>query len=240
MPFGRIEFMITGVSNRLGDQEPVFIYGGGSLARLLAASLQTSGQTDVRGFVVDEEFRNENVLLGLPVIGFEELVKNHRPADLNVLFSVGYRRMRARKSIFEKVKEAGFKCPNYLFPGARVNPEVEMGEGNILCDGVIIDSFTRVGNNNFFRSNTYVSHDNVIGDHNYFAPGCTLSGNCTVKNICFLGVGATVIDGLIVGDETFLSAGSTLLTDTEPHSQYIGYPAKKIRDHRETGIVVER
>lgn len=220
--------------------EPAFIYGAGALAKLLSVSMRGSDRFEQKGFIVDEEYVSSDELLGLPVLGFEEFRDNSPSAGTCVFVSVGHRRMRERKKIFEKIRKAGYSCPNYLFPGALVNDEVELGEGNIICDGVIIDPFTRIGDNNFIRSNTYVSHDCLVGDHNYIAPGCTISGNCTVKDLCFLGVGSTVIDGLTLEIETFLSAGSTLLEDTKPYSQYIGYPARKIRSHEETGIVVKR
>ncbi|REJ75474.1 MAG: hypothetical protein DWQ47_08345 [Acidobacteria bacterium] len=220
--------------------KPVFIYGAGALARLLTASFKATGTFETAGFIVDEGYKQGDVLLGLPVLGFDTFLDRYGGKGERVLVSVGYRRMRARKSIFEKLKRAGCSLPNYFFAGARVNPETEIGEGNVFCDGVIVDSFTRIGNNNFLRSNTYISHDTVVGDHNYFAPGCTFSGNCTIKDLCFFGVGSKVIDDLTIEDETFLSAGSTLLQNSEPCSQYIGYPAKKIREHRESGIIVKR
>lgn len=220
--------------------EPAFIFGAGSLAKLLSVSIRSSDEYELQAFVVDEEHLDSKELAGRPIIGFEEFCRKF-PAQKNCVFvAVGYRRMRSRREIFEKVKELGYKCPNFLFPGARVNEEVDLGEGNIFCDGVIVDSFTRIGDNNFIRSNTYISHDNVFGSHNYVAPGCTFSGNCTVKDLCFFGVGSTVIDGLTVEDETFLSAGSTLLENTEACSQYFGYPAKKVREHKENGIIITR
>ncbi|HUF03556.1 MAG TPA: acetyltransferase [Aridibacter sp.] len=221
-------------------KEPSFIYGAGALAKLLAVSMRGSNRFEPEGFIVDEEYKKSDELLGLPVLCFEEFQSKNPAIGNSVFVAIGYRRMRARKEIFDRIRNEGYRCPNYLFAGARVNEEVVLGEGNIVSDGVILDSFSRVGDNNFFRSNTYISHDCVIGDHNYFAPSCTVSGNCTVKDQCFFGVGSTLIDGLTVEDETFLSAASTLLSDTEPHSQYIGYPAKKIREHKETGIVVKR
>lgn len=206
----------------------------------MIVSMRTSGKFEPKCVVVDKEYRNSDELLGLPVLDFDDFRRGVGGDPLNVFITVGYRRMRSRKEIFEKVRDGGHICPNYFFSGAQINDEVEMGQGNIFCDDVLIESFTSIGDNNFFRSSTYISHDCAIGSHNYIAPGCTISGNCTVKDLCFLGVGSTVIDGIKVEDETFLSAGSTLLCDTEPHSQYIGYPAKKIRSHEKTGIVVSR
>ncbi|QQS39778.1 MAG: NeuD/PglB/VioB family sugar acetyltransferase [Acidobacteriota bacterium] len=220
--------------------DKAFIYGAGGLAKLLIASMRLSGRYEPEGIVVDREFKDAEEYYGLRVIDFDEFLAETNAGECNVFISVGYRRMRARKEIFDKVRSAGYRCPNYVFGGATINQEVKTGEGNIFCDGVLIESFTSIADNNFFRSNTYVSHDCVIGSHNYIAPGCTFSGNCTLKDLCFIGVGSTVIDGLTIERETFLSAGSTLLEDTEPHSQYIGYPARKIRSHEETGIIVER
>jgi acetyltransferase-like isoleucine patch superfamily enzyme len=90
------------------------------------------------------------------------------------------------------------------------------------------------------RPNTYIGHGCKIHSHCYIAPGCHIGGECEIKNLSFVGIGATVIDGITLESETLVGAGSLVLKSTEPYSKCVGSPAKKVGEHRETGIVFAR
>ena len=130
--------------------------------------------------------------------------------------------------------------PNYIASKTDVAPDVQMGENNIIFQMSHAGLHGIMGNNNLIRQNVYLGHNFKIADGNIFSPGTNIGGLCSFGSRCYVGIGATLTDNLIIADETLIGAGSVVIKSTEPHTKYIGVPAKPAGEHKENGIEIKR
>ena len=56
-----------------------------------------------------------------------------------------------------------------------------------------------------------------------------MTGACSIGDGVFLGAGSTMRDGMSVGEWTTVGCGSAVVKNLEPHSVYVGCPAKLLR-----------
>ncbi len=78
-------------------------------------------------------------------------------------------------------------------------------------------------------------HEVIVGDWVTVGHSVTLHG-CTIGNQCLIGMGAVVLNGVKVGDGCIVAAGSLIPEgwELEPHSLWMGSPAKKRKSLGET------
>lgn len=127
---------------------------------------------------------------------------------------------------------------------------VEMGDGNILREGVTISratksrSATRLGSNCYLMNNSHVGHDCVVGDHTIFASGATLGGHVQVGDRVFLGGGVMSHQFCRIGSYAMLQGMAGINRDVLPFMMVGGRPGKHYRLNlvgmRRAGIDSER
>lgn len=213
----------------------ISIFGANELTKLLIELIREEGQYTVESVVVDDEYWFEGDCQGVPVTRYTSL-----DGPRSMISAIGYRTMRARRTVFERLVGDGHSLVDFVSRNATLYSSATLGKGNILMPGVIVEPMAEIGDNNLFWSRTLVCHGVRIGDHNYFSAGCILGGESRVGTLCFLGNSVTTIDGVVIADETQVLAGSALYENTEACTRYFGNPARAIGLHRETGIVIER
>jgi UDP-N-acetylbacillosamine N-acetyltransferase len=214
------------------------IYGNGLYARLFYKTNADRKVMEIAGFTADRDFIKSETLLGLPVHPFEEVTAIYPPQDFDMMVVIGYSAMREREALFQKAKSKGYNLKNYIDPHAFVHSDLVLGENNIISEGVSIGPFVQIGDNNSIRPNAYIGHDVQMGHHNYVSPGVLIGGECRIESLSFIGIGSTLIDSTRLGPETLVGAGSLVLKQTEPHSRYVGRPARKVGEHADTGIII--
>ena len=155
-----------------------------------------------------------------------------------MLVAIGYRRMRDRGRMHRRALELGYSLPSYVAASARAYPDLELGAGCIISDLVCLGPHVKLGAGVVVRPHSYVGHDGVVGDHAYLAPSVAVGGGCRIGAASFVGLGARIVDGVTVGAENLIGAGAVVIADTEPFGVYLGHPAVRVREHRETGVVL--
>ncbi|MDO9011000.1 MAG: hypothetical protein Q7U78_04205 [Gallionella sp.] len=216
----------------------VIIYGASDFALFLTQKVEAETDMKVIAYVVDDEYHTSDSFNGCPLIPISSLCANYNPDSHQMLIAAGYRKMRQRGIMHEKIVSSGFELMNLISKSAVIASNVKMGYGNIVLDSVIIESNTTLGNNNLIWSGGIICHDVHIGHHNYIAPSVTIGGKTTMMDGSFIGMGCLIADKLNVANETLLAAGSLLLKDTLEFSRYKGRPALCYGTHQEAGIEI--
>lgn len=112
---------------------------------------------------------------------------------------------------------------------------VDLGDGNVLREGVTLSratkasGSTRLGSNNYLMNNTHVGHDCVLGDHNILASGATLGGHCRVDDRVFFGGGVMVHQFCRIGSLAMLQGLAGINKDVIPYTMVGGRPGKHYR-----------
>ncbi len=205
----------------------ILIFGTTGLAQLAHHYLTETLQQRVMGFVVDAQYRTQPELLGVPVLTWEEATEQYSPSTHTRMFvAVGYRNMRQRARMFERVRAVGYGLLNIISPASHIAPGVRMGENNFIMPGAVIEPWVVMGDNNVVWSNATLCHHARIGHHNFIAANATLGGHATLGDINFIGFGATVQQHVAMGQETLLGAHSLLREATDDLQYYWGTPAR--------------
>lgn len=208
--------------------QPLVIFGAGSLARLAHYYATREMGLHVLGFVVDASRKEVDIVCDLPVLTWEQCIECHPPGAVTLYVAVGYREMRQRQVMFDRVCQTGYALQNIVSPSAFVADTAVIGDNNFIMPGVVIEPGVRLGENNVVWSNTTICHDSAIGNHNFFASNVTIGGEVTIGHRCFFGFTSTIVHQRHVGDEVLLAAQSLLLEDGESFSYYQGLPARRV------------
>jgi sugar O-acyltransferase (sialic acid O-acetyltransferase NeuD family) len=139
--------------------------------------------------------------------------------------ALGYRAMRLRRAVYERVKDAGYPCINLVSPSGYTANSAQMEGNNLVLPGVIIEPGVQLGANNIIWSNATICHDSVIGSHNFIAANVTLGGHVRVGDTNFIGFSATVLQNVAIGDEVLIGAQTLVRRPTRDLHQYWGVPA---------------
>lgn len=218
----------------------ILIFGQTSLARVLYEDISRhSNEFSVEAFTLDDEYIAKDSFCNKPLVGFSSLEKAYPPGEYGIILAVNaISRLRVRMEIFNRIKYKGYYTYNYISPLADVSWDIAMGESNIILAYAHVGFGGIMGNANFVWQNTFLGHNFNIGNGNTISAGCTISGFCSIGDSCFIGVGATVTPRLRIAEETLIGAGAVVIKDTEPHTKYVGNPAKLIGRHENTGVMV--
>lgn len=161
----------------------------------------------VCAYVVDAEYIQETELDNVEVISFEEMQEKYPTEDVVLVMAIGYTQMgNVRKKVFEKCKAMGYRFENYIHPTAIISPDVMLGEGNNILEGVIVEVGVTIGNANLFFGGSMIGHESEIGNYNTFSVKSTIAGCVEVRNNCFLGAASAVKDHVIIDDYVLLGA----------------------------------
>lgn len=218
--------------------KPLVIFGTGRLADLVF-NLLGNKSNSVKAFTLDREYIDARTHFSKVVIPYDEVMNRYPPDEFNMFCAVGYKDMRMRKSIYERIKNDGYKLINIIGEKISSTNEMILGDNNLIFNGAYIGSNGIIGNNNIMRPMMYLGHLHNVGDHNYFAPGCNIGGNCSIGNLNFIGIGSTILDSKKIGNEVLVAGGSVVVKDCKDFTLYAGNPANEKRNHKQTGIIIK-
>ncbi len=220
--------------------EKVIIFGLGPLSKTIFEIAKEINNVEIVGFAADDAYCKEETFCKLKIFKLSELLCNNEFENYKFVLCIGYKSMRNRKLLFDKLKNYGFQFTNVIHPSVIIVKPLEIGENNIIFPGVVIENNVRIGNNNIIWSQSLIGHDAIINNHNYIAAKVLFGGNCKMQDLCFIGNSVFMINNLHISNESYIIAGSGLFNNIENESlKFIGNPARKIGNHPETGIIIE-
>jgi len=209
---------------------PVIVIGAGEHAKVLIDVLNLLGAQVL--FVTDHDpARRGRTIGGVRVAGDDVLVHDHDPGAVLLVNAVGsVSRPTARRSVYLKLREQGYRFASVIHPRSIIAPSVRLGEAVQVMAGAVVQPDAVLGENALINSRASVDHDCVIGAHTHLAPGATLSGSVHVGHTSHLGTNATVIQGVRIGDEVIVGAGAVVVRDVPDGLTVVGVPAKPAGD----------
>jgi UDP-perosamine 4-acetyltransferase len=167
---------------------------------------------------------------GVSVLGDDNLlVTLYAKGITNACIGVGSAKDNSiRKTLYEKVKQAGFFIPALFHPKTIVSKESKISEGVQIMAGAVIQVDSSIGKNTIINTGAIIEHDCNIGSHVHICPSTTLSGGCLIGEGAFIGAGATVIQGIRIGSNAIIAAGSVVVRDVLDNTKVSGVPAREV------------
>ena len=208
----------------------VIIFGIRENSEVLAYYIKKDSGRRLIGFAVDGKYLKEDQFSGCPVIAYEDLKSNQKKIEsFEIMAPLSPEGMnRKRETIFNRIKQDGFKLGSYISSRANVYVE-EVGENTFILEGNVIQPFVKVGNNVLLWSGNHIGHHTTLADHVTVTSHVVVSGRCSICSYSYLGVNSTIRDGLTLAEGTFLAMGANLNVNTEPWSVYRGEVATRTK-----------
>jgi sugar O-acyltransferase (sialic acid O-acetyltransferase NeuD family) len=191
------------------------LIGAGGFAREIRAHMN---DFTMKCFV-DDQYYKENDDNILPLSQFD--ATKHR-----ALVAIG-----DPKDRFDMVQKLpkGTKYFSHIHPSAVIlGNDVEIGEGSIVCAGVIITTNVKIGKHAHLNLQSTIGHDCTIGDYFTTAPGAKISGNCTIYDCVYVGTNASVKQKVSIHSFATVGLNAGVVKSIEDSGTYIGTPAKKL------------
>jgi sugar O-acyltransferase (sialic acid O-acetyltransferase NeuD family) len=207
----------------------VIIFGIKDLAQLAHLYFREDTTHQVVAFSVHQKYCPKDMIFdGKPIIPFEEVEKVYSPYSHEFFAPLSGSRMnKDRESIYQQIKEKGYRLTSYISSKATVINH-KIGENCFILEDNTIQPFVEIGNNVVMWSGNHIGHHSIIKDHAFFTSHVVLSGHCNVGPYSWFGVNSTIRDGLTIAEGSLIAMSACLTKDTEPYGVYMGTPAKKI------------
>lgn len=136
-----------------------------------------------------------------------------------------------KKEILQKITNPLVSYPVLIHPSVIFgnNYNNEIGEGSIICAGVIITVDVKIGRHVILNLSCTVGHDTILSDYCSVMPGVNISGEVIIENSVYIGTGAKIINQLKIGEFTIIGAGSVVTKNLPSKCTAIGVPARVIK-----------
>ncbi len=208
----------------------IVIYGGGGFAREVLQVLLDINEEQptwtILGFLVDDAYREESIVQGLPVLGGAEWLAGK--AGHAVVVANG--ESRHRLAMVERLEALGeFDFPTLIHPRAWLGRNIRLGPGCIVCAGVAMTTDIYAGMHVNININATVGHDCRFEDFATVSHGVNVSGNVRVGEGVELLTGSVAIPHVEFGAWSKLGAGAVALSDIPSAALAVGAPARVVK-----------
>ncbi len=197
-------------------------------AKVVLEILKAGTNYEVIGFVDDDAAKLGLEIKGLKVIGnTDELATFKKTLGVEcAIVAIGNNPLR--RGLSDKIIASGLELINAIHPTAYFDPDVEIGKGCYIGQGVIIVTGTKIGNAVNIHTGATIDHDNSIEDGANLGPGVHTAGRVKIGRDAFLGTGAIVIPDGSVGEGAIIGAGAVVLKGIPANVTAVGIPAKVV------------
>lgn len=200
----------------------IIIFGAGDIARLAHYYFTRDSAHEVVAFTVDQQYRREEVFLGLPLFDFEEIPAHYPPNSYKMFVALSYAKMnKIRAEKYYRAKALGYELVSYVSRKCSFLTDHPVGDNCFILEDNTIQPFVKIGNNVTLWSGNHIGHDSIIEDHCFLASHIVVSGHVHIHPYCFIGVNATLRNSITIAHETLIGAGAVIMKNTVEKGVYI-------------------
>ena len=190
------------------------VLGGGGHTAVLIEAMRAAGFDIARAILdPDPSLRGQDVL-GVPVIGGEELLPKMRDQGADC-FLVGLGTAgtgERRRRVFDYGLSCRLEPLSVVHPAAVISPSAQLGPGCQVLAGAVVHTRAILGSNVLVNCGAIVEHDCVIGDDVHIATGAKLAGGVSVGDGTLIGLGACVRQGIHIGEMVIVAPARSWFT----------------------------
>lgn len=160
---------------------------------------------------------------------------DERFAECSFYVGIGYRHLSLKGDIIRQLRLAGRRLPPLVHGTCVVHPTSTIGAACVLYPLCNVGAHVELGDGVLLNNSVVVSHDSTVGPSAYLSPGVVLSGRVVVGEAAFLGAGALVADRRVVGRHARVAIGTVVTRDVPDNASVIGSPMRILEQPLELG-----
>ena len=189
------------------NKENIILIGAGGHALSCIDVIEQENKYNIHGLVGLKDEVGKKIS-GYDVIATQDELVNLSKDFRYAFIAIGQiKSVKLRIDLYESVLNTGFKIPSIISPQSFISRTVQIGEGTIIMNGVILNSGVRIGNNCIINSKALIEHGTQVADHCHISTGAILNGDCVVESKSFVGSGAVVKHGITIKTSSFVNMG---------------------------------
>jgi sugar O-acyltransferase (sialic acid O-acetyltransferase NeuD family) len=197
-------------------------------SKVVLEILQAMQRFEIVGFVDDDPEKRELSIRDIPVVGttseFEQLRRTLGVEGAIVAIADNQR----RRELGQEILRANLELVNAIHPTVHLDSDVVVGQGVVLCQGVIVVAGTQIGNSVNVHTGATIDHDNIIEDGANLGPGVHTAGRVHIGRDAFVGTGTVFIPDVTVGEGAIIGAGTVVIRPVKPFDKVVGVPARSV------------
>ena len=203
----------------------LIIIGAGGHGRVVADCARATKKYDKIDFL-DACYRTKTTNLNWSIVGPVDDWKKHlSSAD----FIVAFGNNQLRLSIIDQLLKSNASVVNIIHPTAYISDESHLAKGCVVFANAVVNIASSIQNGCIINTGATVDHDCTLAEAVHISPGANIAGGVSIGKYSWVGIGSCVTECLSLAENTVIGAGSVVINSTEPHSLYVGVPAKKIK-----------
>jgi len=204
------------------NKENIILIGAGGHALSCIDVIEQENKYNIHGLVgLKDEVGKK--LSGYDVIATQDELVNLSKDFRYAFIAIGQiKSVKLRIDLYESVLNTGFKIPSIISPQSFISRTVQIGEGTIIMNGVVLNSGVKIGNNCIINSMALIEHGTQVADHCHISTGAILNGDCVVESKSFVGSGAIVKHGITIKTSSFVNMGQIVTKNFDNLNQLAG------------------
>jgi len=213
----------------------IVLIGASGHAKVIIDIIERAGRYRLVG-LLDRNKKPGDTLLGYPVLGVEESLRNWQTVYDIVGGIVAIGDNWIRHIVAQKMRsiDPNFRFVTAIHPSASIGKRASIGAGTVIMAGATVNPDSHIGTHCILNTQSSLDHDCSMANFASLAPGAITGGNVHIGTYSAISLGAKLIHGITVGEHSVVGAGSLVLKDIDPYQIAYGSPAKAIRQ-REKG-----
>jgi sugar O-acyltransferase (sialic acid O-acetyltransferase NeuD family) len=205
-----------------------FVFGAGAQGRAVADILRDAKTCESIHFVDDNPALRGAQINGIEIAGSLEEVARAWTDSCRLVVALG--KPGARLSVADRATALGMQFMNAVHPSAVIAPTAEMGGGNMIGPGAVLDTNARICEHVIVNVGVLFGHDSVAEDAATICGGVVIGGRVTLGRGSFIGIGALLKPRVRIGEGAVVAAGALVLKDVAPRMFVMGAPARALKE----------
>ena len=207
------------------SRRKIFVYGASGHGKVVGDILLACKNLDFVGFVDDRADLHGSQVLGLPVLGDGEWLKN-QVATERIAVALGVGDNFVRKMLAEMCISWGVELVTAVHPTASISCSARLGRGTVVMAQAAINADVKIGEGAIVNTSAVVEHDVDIGNFANVSPRAVLAGASRLGMLSHIAIGALTIPCVSIGAMTIVGAGSVVVRDIPDGVVAFGVPAR--------------